>query len=408
LGIHVIPLRAPLAPSPRCLGTVPLRTRGTLFWSPDSRVVYLVVPGERDSLGITVVDVATGHATRVGWPGIGRDAQLSVAADGRLLVAANTTTFRVGTLPAAGGPATLFQRDTSLEAGFPLWSNDGSVIVALADTTKSWRGIPRLHSAPARAGDPRRGVLQLIDFRRDEQPSRAIAPDGRCAVARHFANDSTIKLEPARAAGSWFSREAFDYADALKWGQGWPYAENTMWSDDSRFVLRVVRDGVYRASLDRTSVESPSTPCKVSGGVHRLPLVGFAGEPILGGVSPDGRTLAFSRLARDGRDAGVFLVGTEGGEVRRVRTLPHDESMGGPEWSRDGRALYFADADSGNRYHILRLTLATGGVDTISRGATSVMHPRLSPDGSTLAVTIADATTKLWWIAPSGRASVPR
>lgn len=408
-GVHVTVLRTPLTASARCLATVPHLAGSAPMWSPDSRVVYLAEPGERDSLRMTVVDVATGRATRLAWPGVGRDAQLSVATDGRLLVAASATTFRIGTVPAAGGPVTLFQRDTVLQAAYPVWSNDGSRIVAMADTSRSWRGIPRLYGAPTRAGDPRRAVLQLIDFMRDEQPFRATAPDGRCAVGRVYMRDSSIVLEAVHPTDSWFTRDAFTYADAVRSAEGSHSGSGgTQWSNDGRFVLRAADGKLYRASRDRASVESSTTPCRMVGSVRRLPLRGFVGDPVLGRVSPDGRTLAFSRVARDGRDAGVFLVGTEGGPVRRVRALPRDESLGGPEWSRDGRALYFADADAEHRYHIMRLMLTTGAVDTVSRGVASVMHPQLSPDGTTIAVTIIDAATKLWWITPTRSAAAPR
>jgi hypothetical protein len=41
-------------------------------------------------------------------------------------------------------------------------------------------------------------------------------------------------------------------------------------------------------------------------------------------------------------------------------------------------------------------TLATGAVEIITQGRRGAVHPRVSPDGSMLAVTIVDSYSRVW------------
>ena len=92
----------------------------------------------------------------------------------------------------------------------------------------------------------------------------------------------------------------------------------------------------------------------------------------------------------------VIVVPISGGEVKTLRLLPQDMSYGGPDWNLDGTELYFADVAPDGIYRIHRLTVATGAVNVITQGPRGAVHPRLSPDGSTIAVTIVDTRSKVW------------
>jgi hypothetical protein len=74
----------------------------------------------------------------------------------------------------------------------------------------------------------------------------------------------------------------------------------------------------------------------------------------------------------------IGIVDAEGGEVERVTS--HEAVDVEPEWSRDGRALYFVSA-RGGRFGIHRRNLEDGSDTIVVAG----IQPSVSPDGTQLA-----------------------
>lgn len=60
--------------------------------------------------------------------------------------------------------------------------------------------------------------------------------------------------------------------------------------------------------------------------------------------SPDGKNIAFDSTKSGSGD--IYVVGAEGGPVRRITTDPTEEVV--PRWSRDGRWIYFGSNRGGS------------------------------------------------------------
>lgn len=83
-------------------------------------------------------------------------------------------------------------------------------------------------------------------------------------------------------------------------------------------------------------------------------LRGFAGGPRW---SPDGRYLAFDY--RSDHHSGIYTVATSGSQPRPMVVFPDGDSFL-PNWSRDGRWLYFTSNRGENRYQIWRQAVQQG------------------------------------------------
>ncbi len=119
-----------------------------------------------------------------------------------------------------------------------------------------------------------------------------------------------------------------------------------------------------------------------------VPEVATEGRPF--SISPDGGTVAFEW--RQGGDWQVYLVDSRGeGEPRRLVEI--DDPCGAPEYSRDGRYLYFARDDRGSEcFDIYRCDVESGACENLlpdTPGLSISLDFDLSPDGERLAFAVA-------------------
>ncbi len=131
----------------------------------------------------------------------------------------------------------------------------------------------------------------------------------------------------------------------------------------------------------RTLVISAGSPSRI----YTLPIEG--GIPVqvtpLGpsywhGVSPDGRTLAYVAQRDTATAYDLYLIPTEGGEETRLTAdAAHDD---GPDYSPDGRWIYWNSDRSGN-FDIWRLPARGGDAEQVTRDAWEDWFPHPSPDG---------------------------
>src|SRR5215472_4706330 len=103
--------------------------------------------------------------------------------------------------------------------------------------------------------------------------------------------------------------------------------------------------------------------------------------------SPDGKQIAFQRVAKDSR--GIYVVPAQGGDVRKLRSTnaSFDRSMH-ISWSPDGKTIAFADSPFPGGHKRLQLlsfeTLQSTPIEHDDKCVEEVL-PAFSPDGKQLA-----------------------
>ena len=103
--------------------------------------------------------------------------------------------------------------------------------------------------------------------------------------------------------------------------------------------------------------------------------------------SPDGKQIAFQRVAKDSR--GIYVVPAQGGDVRKLRSTnaSFDRSMH-ISWSPDGKTIAFADSPFPGGHKRLQLlsfeTLQSTPIEHDDRCVEELL-PAFSPDGKQLA-----------------------
>jgi Tol biopolymer transport system component len=135
-----------------------------------------------------------------------------------------------------------------------------------------------------------------------------------------------------------------------------------------------------------------------------VPLEGFAGRAVWPRPSPDGAWIAFATHPGADQRGGVYVVPAQGGVVRAVAEFPAGRMLTGPEWTAGGDSIYFSSPDASGVYQLRRVWRGGGAAETLTAGAEHVLHPRLAPDGRTLAVTLLDVRTELWTLPGRFRA----
>jgi Tol biopolymer transport system component len=101
---------------------------------------------------------------------------------------------------------------------------------------------------------------------------------------------------------------------------------------------------------------------------------------VLAQWGPDGRTIAFTRLARREGVEAVWLVRSDGSGLRRLRTGSN------PVWSPDGHSIAFTAA-LGRRYAIYVMDAAGGNVRRLTGPGADAGPGDWSPDGRSLLFT---------------------
>ena len=112
-------------------------------------------------------------------------------------------------------------------------------------------------------------------------------------------------------------------------------------------------------------------------GLQQVTSLGAAGV-MLGDWSPDGTRIAFEAAVAGNTD--VYLVGADGGHLRRLTTEPSIDGV--PSWSRDGQWIYFASTRGGVNPDTWRVS--AGGGEAIRVTRNGGFQPRESSDGKNL------------------------
>src|SRR5262245_43688778 len=104
-------------------------------------------------------------------------------------------------------------------------------------------------------------------------------------------------------------------------------------------------------------------------------------------VSPDGKWVAFAVRDTD-YDANrgrfdIWLASIDGASVRRLTTHPENDTE--PQWSRDGKWIYFMSTRSGSA-QVWRIGAAGGEAEQVTKLPLDLNGYKLFPDGRRIVV----------------------
>jgi len=243
---------------------------------------------------------------------------------------------------ASGGPAGPEWTPDSREILYPRWDISGVKIFRVSATG----GPP----APAASLPPTMYHVSTSGFRADGT-FRVAAVDARTDVGLRM-----IDLQAPQSSGRTSIWTAFCDSTRVEWPGRFSRdgTRVSFWSDRSGLPQ------ILAANLDGTQVRT---------------LTDFNGGAVgLASWSPEGQSLVVDAVDGQNR-TDLYIIGADGGPLRRLTN--DDQRESNPEWSRDGRWIYYAAAASG-RSEIWKIPAAGGtAVQLTMQGG---IDPRESPD----------------------------
>ncbi|WP_435798378.1 amidohydrolase family protein [Streptomyces decoyicus] len=262
-------------------------------------------------------------------------------------------------------------QDTAWEDFDPCWSPDGSRIVFVRGQVAGAALVSRtVASVPA---DGRGAVrTEHTETATAQVMAPALSPTGRLAYLR-----TTDYPGPTCTLVVGGTRVALD-GDVEPVPPRWVSRDELLLTVGGQF--RIVRaDAPQRAETIPFTARLPLDRPR-----YRVKDYGFertAAGPVRGvhlpALSPDGRKVAFAALNS------LWLAPTSGGEApRRIVRADATRYVLGPSWTRDGRALLYAD-DRDGLFAVRRRDIASGEETVLATGGR--VQPALSPDGGRLA-----------------------
>jgi Tol biopolymer transport system component len=326
-------------------------------WTPDSKGLLSREPGPSGPHGIVRFDIENLERRQITQAPVGDgEWRFEPSPDGRNLAIIRYGRTGISDLyvaPISGGePRRITNWNLSLTS--LAWTPDSrDVIYAAQEGTGA-----RLWRIPASTTSPGKGKrLAGVDADAGSPAVSRSAPGkpGRLAYV-HSIRDSGLRIvELGGAQEQGVFRNVVRLADSSR------IDAPGRWSwDSTRVAFNSNRDGqmsVWVCNRDGSNL-------------YKLAEQGGAL-----GWSPDGQRIAFDQPLDGNTD--VYVRTLSGGPARRLTT--EDSIDGTPEWSHDGKWIYFASNRAGQKAQIWKMSPDGGRPTQVTRNGG--FHPRLSPDG---------------------------
>jgi len=293
----------------------------------------------------------------------------------------------VGTLPIEGGELSFVLQDARSQFFLPSWLPGGRGLVF---TSGPWRHSDMMvrRNIPWDIGTvefDKQGQPNIILAKDNEDYGPVYSPDGAwLAFHAHFDNTDDIYITRASLTDG-----IIKLSDGGIYETGGPD-----WSPDGNAVVYAAhqQDAPYSRAFIAAFDPATGKPYNVP---NEVPLDDFEGSVFSPRFSRDGKKIAFTGSMADGT-SGVYTVALTGGKPFCASKYQSGENYSGPEWSRDGNSLFFSSNYGGDRYRLMKVSAGGGEALVVYEGERSVLHPRISPDGKQLAVTIWNNKTNIW------------
>ncbi len=275
-------------------------------------------------------------------------------------------------------------------ASSPRWNPDGSTLAFLGK-----RGKDKEAKSQVWLLDRRGGEAQQYSKVKQGVKGFAWAPDGKSMVlsiqdAKPEAQkiDGKDKPEPWVIDRLQFKADYVGYLDRRRThfylynGEGEPLQitsgdydhRDPQWSPDGKRIAFVSkRDGdpdansnsdIWTVSTDIAAKERPLTQVTTNKGGDSSPT-----------WSPDGKTIAF--ITSTDLEKGWYatqnlaVISSAGGDAARILTKKFDRMISDPEFSENGKFIYFTAEDGGNA-PLMKANIHSGKLDVVTKGETVV------------------------------------
>jgi dipeptidyl aminopeptidase/acylaminoacyl peptidase len=238
------------------------------------------------------------------------------------------------------------------------WSPDGATLAFISNMS----GRYNLWTVPAQGGWP---VQLTISDQRQYQP--AWSPDGKWIV---YQSDRDGDEQWDLFLVSPRNGKVINLTDTPEIAE-----EGAVWSPDSRRLAYMVKpktsstyeidvyDTAYRKVLHLTTGTARDQ---------------FNVSPLW---SPDGKSIAYTRMNAKGTDASVWVADVETGKSRNLTPHAEEHLYSASSWSPDGKRLLISSNAANGYENVALLEVATGKIDWLTRESWEMQPGHFSPDG---------------------------